>query len=84
MVNNITTQALFEALAGNRAEALRGADAALKQSQAPTVLLTAADIYARAGDDSKAEPLAQRAVQQRPEDLNVQSLYAPGLRAVLP
>jgi len=83
VVNNITTQALFQALAGNRAEALRGADAALKQSPAPTVLLTAADIYARAGEDSKAEPLVQRAGQQRPDDLNVQSLYAPGLRAVL-
>ena len=42
---------------------------ALKQSQAPTVLLTAADIYARAGEDSKAEPLVRRAVQQRPDDL---------------
>jgi predicted Zn-dependent protease len=74
---------LFEALAGNRAEALQGADAALKQSQAPTVLVTVADIYARAGEDSKAEPLVRRAVQQRPDDLDVQSLYAPGLRPVL-
>jgi len=82
-VNNIATEALFESDYGDRADALRDADAALKQSQAPTVLLSVADIYARAGEDAKAEPLIGRAVQQRPDDLNVQSVYAPGVRAVL-
>src|SRR5450631_4524726 len=83
VVNNIEAEALMEALAGNREEALRGADAALKQSQAPTVLLSVADIYARAGEDAKAEPLVQRAVKARPDNLNIQSVYAPGVRAVL-
>jgi serine/threonine protein kinase/tetratricopeptide (TPR) repeat protein len=83
VVNNMETEALMEALAENRAEALRGADAALKQSQAPTVLLAVADIYARAGEDAKAEPLLQRSLQERPDNLNIQSVYAPGIRAVL-
>jgi len=83
VVNNIESEALMEALAENHAEALRDADAALKQSQAPTVLLAVADIYARAGEDAKAEQLVQRAVQQRPDNLNIQSVYVPGIRAVL-
>ena len=81
IVNNMETEALFQALDGNRGEALRGAEAILKLSQAPTVLLTAADIYARAGEDSKAEPLVERALQQRPDDLNIQSAYSPMVRA---
>ena len=83
VVNNIETETLMEALAGNREEALRGAEAALKESQAPTVLLSVADIYARAGEDAKAEPLVQRAVKARPDNLNIQSVYAPGIRALL-
>jgi len=70
-------------LAENRAEAVRGADVVLKQSQAPTDLLAAADIYARAGEDAKAEPLVERAVKARPDNLNIQSVYAPGVRALL-
>src|ERR1700690_913381 len=83
VVTNIETEALMEALAGNREEAVRGADAALKQSQAPTVLLGVADIYARGGEDAKVEPLVERAVKARPDNLNIQSVYAPGIRAVL-
>jgi len=83
VVNNIETEALMEALAGNHEEAVRSADAALKQSQTPTVLLAVADIYARAGEDAKAEPLVERAVKARPDNLTIQSVYAPGVRAVL-
>jgi hypothetical protein len=83
VVNNIATEALFEAYAGDRAEAVRGADAALKQSQTPSILLFAADAYARTGNDAKAEQLADRAAQQRPDDLNIQSVYVPDIRAIL-
>jgi eukaryotic-like serine/threonine-protein kinase len=83
VVNNIATQGLFQALVGDHADASRDADAALKQSHAPTVLLSVADIYARAGEDAKAEPLVERASRERPDDLNVQSVYAPGIQAVL-
>jgi len=83
VVNNIANEALFEAYAGDRAEALRGTDDALKQSQTPSILLIAADTYARTGDDAKAEQLADRAAQQRPDDLNIQSVYVPDIRAIL-
>ena len=38
-------------------QAVQAAEAILKQSQAPTVLLSVADIYALAGEDAKVEPL---------------------------
>ena len=83
VVNNIEVEGLFEALAGDREAAVRDADAALKQSQAPTVLLAVADIYARAGEDAKAEPLVQRALKERPDNLSIKSVSAPGVRALL-
>jgi len=79
----ISGESLLEALAQNRAEAIRGADALMKQSQTPTVVLNAADIYARAGEDAKAAQLIERAAPQRPDDLNIQSVQLPGLRALL-
>ncbi|MGC2272558.1 MAG: protein kinase, partial [Candidatus Sulfotelmatobacter sp.] len=51
VVNTIAYEALLEALVGNRPEAMKGADAALKGSQTPTVMLSVGDVYARAGDD---------------------------------
>jgi serine/threonine protein kinase/tetratricopeptide (TPR) repeat protein len=79
----ISSESLLEALAQNRAEAIRGADALMKQSQTPTVMLSAADIYARAGEDAKAAQLIERAAPQRPDDLYIQSVQVPGLRALL-
>lgn len=83
VVNNMGTEATSQALYGNRGDAVRGAEAILKQSQAPSVLLVAAYIYAAAGEDAKAAPLIERATQQRPDDLNVQSIYTPAIRAQL-
>jgi serine/threonine protein kinase/tetratricopeptide (TPR) repeat protein len=83
IVNAISSEALDEALAGNRGEAIAGAAAALKESQTPTVMGFAADIYARSGEDSKAQPLVEQAMKQRPDDTNVQSVYGPMIRAVL-
>jgi eukaryotic-like serine/threonine-protein kinase len=81
VVNNMETEAISQTLYGNRGDALRGAEAILKQSQAPSVLLAVAYIYAAAGEDARTEPLVERATQQRPDDLNVQSIYAPAIRA---
>jgi len=82
-VSTIASEALLDALAQNRGEAIGGAAAAVKQSQTPTVLLSAADIYARSGEDAKATQLLERAAAQRPEDTNVQSVTVPMIRAVL-
>ncbi len=83
VVNSMLNQALVEAIVGNRSEAIKRADAALKDSQTPTVMLSAADVYARAGEDAKARQLVEQAVKQRPDDLFVQSVNAPMVRAVL-
>ncbi len=82
-VNSIANEALVEAIVQNRSEAIKGADAALKALQSPGILLAAADIYARAGEDAKARQLVEQVVKQRPHDLFVQSVNAPMVRAVL-
>jgi tetratricopeptide (TPR) repeat protein len=79
----VVNRAFLEVLAGNRVEANRGADAALKLSETPSALLAVADIYARSGEDAKAAQLTERAAQQRPEDVTVQLVTAPMVRALL-
>ena len=83
VVNSIAYEALLEALAGNRSEAIKGADEALKESQTATVLLAVADVYARSGEDAKAQQLVEQAAKQRPDDEFIQSVIAPMVRAVL-
>jgi serine/threonine protein kinase/Tfp pilus assembly protein PilF len=83
VVNSIAYEALFEALAQNRVEAIKGADAALKESQTPTVMLAVADVYARTGEDARARQLVEQAAKQRPDDVFVQSVNAPMVRAVI-
>jgi hypothetical protein len=83
MINRIANEALLEALVQNRGEAVRGADTIVKQSQTPTTLLSAADVYARSGEDARAAHLLDQAAEQRPDDVNVQSVVAPMIRAVL-
>ena len=83
VVNSITYEALLEAIVQNRTEAIKGADAALKESQTPSVMRSAADVYARAGEDAKALQMIEQVVKQRPDDLFVQSVNAPMVRAVL-
>jgi serine/threonine protein kinase/Flp pilus assembly protein TadD len=83
VVNSMLYEALLEAMAGNRPEAMKGADGAMKESQTPGVMLSAADVYARLGEEAKARQLVEQAVKQRPDDLFVQSVNAPMVRAVL-
>ena len=82
-LNDIESAALFAAIAGNRAAATSGADAAIKQSQTPTHELNVADIYARVGMDAKARQLVDEAAKQRPLDSFIQSVSAPMIRATL-
>jgi tetratricopeptide (TPR) repeat protein len=83
VVNAITSEAMADAMQGSRAAGLAGADAALKKSQAPTTLLSVADIYARSGEEAKAEKLIAQAAGQRPDDEMMQSVYVPIVQAVL-
>ncbi len=82
-LNDVENSATFEAIAGNRAAAINGADAAIKQSQTPTHEMNVADIYARAGMDAKARQLVDEATKQRPLDTFIQSMNGPMIRAVL-
>ncbi len=83
VVANIGYEALVNAMMQNRQAAIAGVDTVLKKSQSPTSLLNAADVYARSGEDAKAEKLAAQAGAQRPDDEIVQSVNVPGVQAVL-
>ncbi len=83
VLNNVIQVGTVKVMAGDRAGAISESDAVLKQSQAPTILLSVADNYARAGEDAQAEKLVERAVSERPLDENIQNLYAPMIRAVI-
>jgi tetratricopeptide (TPR) repeat protein len=83
VVGGMAGEALAQATLGNRQAALAGADAVLKKSQTPTSLLSVADVYARSGEDAKAEKLLAQAAQQRPDDEIVQSVIVPSLQAVI-
>ncbi len=83
VVNAMAAEALARAMVQNNREAITEADAMLKLSQTPTMLLLAADIYARTGEDAKAERLVGQATSARPDDQNINAVVAPMIRAVL-
>ena len=82
-INAILNEAVIEAYMQNRSEAVKAADAVLKESQTPDIMLGAADVYARCGEDAKARQLTEQAAKQRPNDLFMQSVNAPMVRALL-
>ncbi len=77
----LATSGLREALFGNAAEARRRATLALAQSRGRDVQYAAALTFAYAGDDSKAQTLADHLAKKFPEDTIVQFNYLPTLRA---
>ena len=82
-ISSMANEALLEAQVQNRSEAIKGADAVLKESQTPDAMIQAADVYARCGEDAKARQLVEQAAKQRPSDLFMQSVNAPMVRALL-
>ena len=83
VVNSMLQEAWLDAIVGNRSEAVKAADAALKEGQTPVVMLFAANVYARSGDDAKARPLVEQAVKERPDDAFIHEVFAPMVRALL-
>jgi eukaryotic-like serine/threonine-protein kinase len=81
--NTMAGEALVKTLAQNGRDANAEADAALKLSQTPTMLLAVADVYARTGEEAKAEKLIAQASNTRPEDQIIGSVTAPMIRAVI-
>jgi TolA-binding protein len=83
VVNTMAGEGLLQSVVQNGRGANADADAVLKLSQTPTLLLSAADIYARAGDEAKAEKLIAQATSVRPDDQIIGSVITPMIRAVI-
>ena len=78
----IVEEAGIEADFGHRAEAAKGATAALAISSGPDVMYWAARTLALVGDASHAETLIAELAKRRPEDVIVRSVEAPEVRAI--
>jgi eukaryotic-like serine/threonine-protein kinase len=70
-----------QALAGNRKDAIASANASLAILEDYNQKLYAADVLALAGDNKKALDLAEGVARNRPDDVFVQAVYVPGVRA---
>jgi len=75
----------LRALAGLNREALAEADATLKMKggDTPSSLAILADIYARAGEEAKAEQLIIRAKHDRPDDEFLANVWSSVIHAVI-
>jgi len=71
-----------DAIAGNRAEAIRGSEEALKLSRSLPVLTSVATNYAVLGETAKALALADEIQKTRPNDTNAVNVTIPLVRAV--
>jgi tetratricopeptide (TPR) repeat protein len=67
---------------GYRAEAEEGATTALAISRGPNVVYSAARALALAGEANKAETLIAELAKRRPEDVWVQAVEAPEIKAI--
>jgi serine/threonine protein kinase/tetratricopeptide (TPR) repeat protein len=83
VVNAMLSEALWKAMVQNSRDASSEVDAVLKLSQTPTTLTAAADVFARTGDEAKAEKLLAQAAGERPEDQLIQLIYGPMIHAVI-
>ncbi|MGA8216578.1 MAG: tetratricopeptide repeat protein [Candidatus Sulfotelmatobacter sp.] len=72
-----------QALAGNRKDAIASANASLAILEDYNQKLYAADVLALAGDNKKALDLAEEVASSRPDDVFVQAVYVPGVRAAV-
>jgi tetratricopeptide (TPR) repeat protein len=71
----------WEALVGNRAEALNDANEALRLSQTFDAKLSAATIFAVEREEQKALALADEIQRTRPNDTMAQNVAVPSIRA---
>jgi tetratricopeptide (TPR) repeat protein len=72
----------IEADFGDRAEAVKGASAALAISRGPNVVYSAARALALAGEVSEAEALIAELAKRRLQDVIAQSLETPEVKAI--
>jgi eukaryotic-like serine/threonine-protein kinase len=79
----MTQQADFEALLGNRAEAIRQASEALKLSNATDIEGNAAYAMAASGDSARALALADNIARRRPNDTMALYVTIPLIKALV-
>ena len=79
----ISQRAWVRALAGNRKEAIAAANASLAVFQDYNQKLQVGGILALAGEHKKALDLAAEVAKSRPDDVLVQSLFAPQVQAAV-
>jgi serine/threonine protein kinase/tetratricopeptide (TPR) repeat protein len=72
-----------EALVGNRALALTGSEAALRQSRSLSVLSNVATTFAVLGEDQKASALVDEILRTHPNDTIAVNVTVPLVRAVV-
>jgi eukaryotic-like serine/threonine-protein kinase len=81
--NEMAQEGIFEIIFGNRANGLADAQQALKMSNAPNVILTAASVLGYAGQDKEALKLTDDVSKRRPFDTGVQFVSIPIVRATI-
>ena len=74
-------EATVEAVFGEKAKAISDIDQALKISNSPGLLLSAAGVLAYVGEDQRALKLASDVAQKRPFDTFVQFVQLPDIKA---
>lgn len=74
-------EGVFEALTGDKKRALEDAQIAMKASNSPNVVLSAATVLAIEGEDKQAMKLAQDIAGKRPYDTVIQFVMLPLVRA---
>ena len=73
----------YEAFVGNRTEAIRGANDALRSTRTFDVLWNAAVALAASGEDQQALQLADEIQRTRPTDTVAQNVAVPMIRAIV-
>ena len=79
----LAQQAVFEAVVGDHAQAVRDASQALQRSSSINVETNTAFVYAITGDEKKALSLADDILRRRPNDTIAQFVTAPLVKALL-
>ena len=74
-------EGVVEAVVGNKAQALAATEQALKLTNSPNIVLSAAGALAFIGQESQALKLADDVARQRPFDTFVQFVFVPNVKA---
>jgi eukaryotic-like serine/threonine-protein kinase len=79
----LASEAVLREFFGDSRGGVAEADEALKSAETASVLETAADVYARAGEDGKAEKALAQAMSLRPDDQFLSQMVASMVHAVM-